>query len=180
MSTVEQYKTISTLNIVVGMKQKKLTYEYIRGLIDGGGCFTFHTVPNKSKQGEVRKVKIPAFVLTMHERNEDLMVAIKEYLDIDRDLYHHSPGEKDGYKRGRTIRLLIRDLGTLKNTIIPLFYNNLVGYKGKQFEDWLDKIGTDPDVPEQYKLLYRFHKGGYFEKNPKFMSDRVKRGNTPL
>jgi hypothetical protein len=160
------------------MKQKNLTYDHIRGLIDGGGCFTFHTVPN-SRGNIVKKAKIPAFVLIMHERNAPLMGAIKDFLNIDKDLYHYGPRRKDGYNRGGIIKLSVRDLGTLKNTIIPLFYNNLIGYKNQQFEAWLNKMGTDPDVPEQYRLLYRLHRTGYFERNPKFMSNRVKRENTP-
>ncbi len=147
--------------------KKQLTYDYIRGLIDGEGCFTFHTASN-GRGVSARRVKIPAFVLIMHERDTPLIVAIKEFLDIDKGLYHYGPWRKDGYNRGGTIRLLVRDLGTLKNTIIPLFYNNLVGYKGEQFIAWLNKMGTDPDVSDQYKLLYRLYKHGYFDQNPKF------------
>jgi hypothetical protein len=149
------------------MEHRELTYDYIRGLIDRGGCFTFHTVPN-GRGKETKKAKIPAFVLIMHDRDEALVRAIKDFLGIDKDLYHYGPRRKDGYNRGGTVRLSVRDLGTLKNVVIPLFYNNLIGHKGQQFEQWLNKMGTDPDVPEQYGLLYRLYKSKYFEQNPKF------------
>jgi hypothetical protein len=160
------------------MNRENLTYEYIRGLIDGEGCFTFHTVPNK-EGGATKKVKIPAFVLIMHERDTELITAIRDFLSIDKDLYHYGPQRKDGYNRGGTVRLLVRDLGTLKNVIIPLFYNNLIGYKGRQFGAWLDKIGADPAVPDQYKLLHRLHRTGFFERNPKFLENDVKREKSP-
>jgi len=137
------------------MKEEGLTYDYIRGLINSQGCFTFHTVPNRLSGGMVKKVKIPAFILTTHDRDEDLMATIRRYLDIEKRPYRVSKN---------TSKLVIRDLGTLKNIIIPICYNGLIGYRKRQFEFWLDKMGTDPDVPEQYKLLYRLYKKNFFDK----------------
>lgn len=62
----------------------------------------------------------------------------------------------------------MREIGPLKNIIIPLFYNRLAGAKADQFNEWLEKIGNDPFVPESYKILYRLHKNGFYLRNPKF------------
>jgi len=141
------------------MRSEELTHDYIRGLINGQGCFTFHTVPNRLLGGVVKKVRIPAFILTTHDGEDDSMTAIRKCLNI----------EKEPYRTSRSVfKLVIRDLGTLKNIIIPVCYNRLIGYKKQQFETWLNKMGTDPDVPDQYKLLYRLYKRGYFDQNPKF------------
>ena len=65
--------------------------------------------------------------------------------------------------------LVVRKFSSLKNVIVPFFYKKLKGNKGLQFINWLEKIGSDPMVPDIYKLLYRLHSSGYFEKNPKFV-----------
>lgn len=105
----------------------------------------------------------------MHERDTELLEAVREFLQVEKPLYHLRAWRKDGYKRGGTTRLMIRDLGTLKNVVIPLFYGSLAGNKGVQFNEWLEQIGTDPAVAEGYKLLYRLHKSGYFANNRKFL-----------
>ncbi len=144
----------------------EIKYEYIRGLIEGEGCFSFCSVPSfvKMPDGSFQRPRIPTFALNMHERDRELLIAINEKLSVKREIYYFKPYNKDGYNRGGTVRITIRDFGTLKNTIIPLFYNRLHGYKGIQFNNWLEKIGSDPLVPERYKLLYRLHKTGYFER----------------
>ncbi len=43
---------------------KKLSYEYIRGLVEGEGCFTFYPT-TKKKDGSYSK--ITAFVIGMHD-----------------------------------------------------------------------------------------------------------------
>jgi len=105
----------------------------------------------------------------MHERDAELLETVREHLNIGKKLYHFQPWRKDGHNRGGTARLMIRDFGTLKNVIIPLFYDKLVGNKAIQLEEWLEKIGNDPAVPESYRLLYRLHKSGYYRDNPKFL-----------
>src|SRR3989344_3628645 len=138
-----------------------LTNEYIRGLIDGEGSFTFCTA--YKNWGDIRP-KLPTFILTMHERDLELIQALNETLGIKSNIYRLGPYRNDGVNRGAIARIMVRDLGTLKNIIIPLFYNRLKGYKGHQFNEWLEKIGSDPAVPDRYKLLYRLHKTGYFTR----------------
>lgn len=139
----------------------KLSNEYIRGLVESEGCFTF------SRNGDK---KIPAFYLVMHERDRELIKMVKESLGLNNKVYKFRPYLGDGIKRGPTARLIVREFGNLKNIIVPFFYNRLFGNKGKQFTEWLKKIGNDPLVPETYKILYRLHKSGYWIKNNNFSS----------
>lgn len=96
--------------------------------------------------------------------NKELVEKIKNHLKLRSNIYVYQYSGKDGYKRSPFAMLIIRDLGTLKNTIIPLFYDQLIGSKGKQFDEWLENIGTDQEVAESYRILYRLHKSGYFRR----------------
>ena len=146
---------------------EKLSYEYIRGLVEGEGCFTFSTIPKRLPDGKIKRVRIPAFSIAMHKRDEDLLRMVRVTLDLQNSIYRNTHTGKDGTTRHKVI-LIVRDFGQLKNIIIPLFYKKLKGNKGKQFMEWLEKIGNDPTVSESYRLLYRLHKCGFYDKNPKF------------
>lgn len=143
---------------------KSLTYEYIRGLVEGEGCFTFCTRTNTPGVKE----RVPAFSVAMHERDTDLLIQIRDFLHLKNTVYNFKNHQNDGCKRGRRAVLIVREFGSLKNVIIPLFYGKLHGYKGKQFFDWLEKIGEDPLVPKSFKLLHRLHKCGFYRNNPAF------------
>ena len=147
------------------MKRKNITYEYIRGLIDGEGSFTFSTRKQKMADGTIKNNKIPTFCISMHERDRDLLVKVRDKLGLKNNIYDISPYTKDGFNRERRAFLTVREFASLKNIIIPCFYNKLIGYKNDQFFSWLERIGTDPDVPKSYKLFYRLHKSGFYEKN---------------
>jgi len=146
------------------MLKRELTNDYIRGLIDGEGSFTFTTRLNR----DGTKVKIPAFQLKMRIKDKDLVEGVRDYLGLKNKVYvYYHPG-KDGYNRGAIAMLIVRDFGSLKNIIIPFFYGRLAGYKAMQFDQWLENISEDPMVPESYNLLYRLHKSGFYRENPKF------------
>ena len=140
--------------------RKKLTDEYIRGLVEGEGTFTFTTSP----RGFNKKVKIPSFQLRMYIRDKKLIELVRDFFGLKNKVYTYFYPGKDGANRGPQAMLIVREIGNLKNIIIPFFYNNLVGYKVKQFEEWLEKIGTDPAVSEGFKIIYRLHKSGWFLK----------------
>ena len=151
------------------MTSRKLTYEYIRGLIDGKGSFTFTTSKRKNKI-----VKIPAFQIRMNIRDKKLLEDLRDYLELKNRIYtYYYPG-KDGCKRDPLAMLIVREIGRLRNIIIPLFYNKLVGYKAIQFIEWLEKIGNDVNVPSSYKFLYILHKNGHYLKRNKFNQDSQK------
>ena len=139
--------------------------------MEGEGCFTFMTQTTKYKDGGIKKYKIPAFVISMHERDEELLRSIRNKLGLKNMIYHYKKYEKnDGYNHGRMSSLVVRDRSQFRNIIIPLFYKRLHGYKGRQFENWIENIGTDEMVPESYKYLYLAYKGGFFDKNLELVS----------
>jgi len=138
-----------------------INWDYIRGLVEGEGCFTFSPVGYKQR--------IPSFQLRMHVRDKFLLEKIRDFLGLKNKVYtYHYPG-KDNAKRGPQVVLIVREFGSLKNIIIPLFYENLIGHKSIQFNEWLEKIGNDPNVPKSYKLLYRLHKSGFYSRDSRFV-----------
>lgn len=144
----------------------KLSYEYIRGLVEGEGCFTFCTV---GRSEELRKPRIPTFVISMSRRDKDLLLSVKETLSLKNKVYEYKPRiAKDSYNRQGMAVLMVRDFGQLKNIIVPLFYKKLNGNKRKQFEEWIEEIGTDKNVPGLYKFIYKLCKWGYYDKNSKY------------
>ena len=83
-------------NIVI-----KLSNEYIRGLIEGEGCFSFHTRNAKTpflRNGQKIKEKMTAFCLSMHERDENLIKAVRDHLGLKNKVYIYGPYKGDGYK----------------------------------------------------------------------------------
>ncbi|MEK7553539.1 MAG: LAGLIDADG family homing endonuclease [Patescibacteria group bacterium] len=149
-----------------------ISNEYIRGLIEGEGSFTFHT--NRKKINRTR-YKLPAFVISMNIRDKTLLEATRDKLGLKSKINYRVPqaniqNVKTGaiYISGRQAILTVRDFKQLKDIIIPFFYKKLKGYKGKQFIEWLEKIGSDPDISDRYKSLYRLYKWGMYDKLPKF------------
>lgn len=136
------------------MIKGKISYDYIRGLVEGEGSFTFTT---KGKDS-VKKERIPSFQLRMNIRDKDLLEKVRDLLGLKNKIYTYHYPESGGIKRGPQAMLIVREMGSLRNIIIPMFTNKLVGYKAKQFEVWVDKIGNDPLVPEGYRFLYSFYK----------------------
>lgn len=142
-------------------RQQKLSYEYIRGLTEGEGTFTFST---NGKAGH----KVPAFTIKMHVRDKELLEMVRDTMGLKNRVYEYNHQGHDGHKRGPQAMLIVRELGNLKNIVVPFFYGRLKGNKGKQFNEWLEKIGDDPNIPESYKFIYKIHKVGFYKRNPKF------------
>ncbi len=141
-----------------------ISFDYIRGLVDGEGCFTF------CRSGGSRyRDKVPTFSLGMTERDFQLLTIIRDKLGLRNKVYLYGPRKrKDGYKRDGMAILIVRDFGQIKNIIIPLFYKKLIGYKAKQFEEWIENMGSDPDVPEIYQFMKKLYHSGFYEKVHKF------------
>lgn len=139
----------------------EISYEYIRGLTDGEGCFTFYP----AKSNGIRYM-IPAFVISMSARDERLLCMVADKLKINAKIHVYPPRyKKDGYKRQGMAIFIVRSTGYIKNIIVPLFYKKLHGHKGEQFKEWIEKIGNDDDVPERYRLIYKLCKCGFYDKN---------------
>lgn len=112
---------------------QRLSDDYVRGLIEGEGCFSNDT----KKNGE----KIPCFILKMHFRDKELIEAVRDYLQISNFVYEYR-------NQGRHFAMfIIRDIGTLKTKIVPLFKNKLLGFKGTQFSWWLKKFPYLDSLP---------------------------------
>jgi hypothetical protein len=142
------------------MSKNELSYEYIRGLIEGEGCFSFSTIGYKGST----KLRIPAFILSMSKRDETLAYLIKEKLKIRNKIYEHKiPIRKDSYNRQPMITMIVRDIGQLKNIIVPLCYKKFHGNKGLQFEKWIGEIGSNPSVPKGYKFIHHLYEIGFYE-----------------
>lgn len=145
------------------MANRKLSYDYVRGLIDGEGTFTFTT-----STGRGRRIKVPAFQLRMNIRDRALIESVRDLLKLKNKVYIYHYPHSGGISRGPQAMLIVREYGAMKNVVIPMFYDKLIGHKAIQFNEWLEKIGRDPLVPESYRLFYRLHKAGFFKKNHKF------------
>lgn len=143
-----------------------LSYEYIRGLVDGEGTFTFSTTMTNGI-----KRKIPVFSIKMHVRDKMLIEMIKNTLKLKNKVYVYNHQKKDGYMRGPQAMLIVREIGALKNIVIPLFYKKLKGNKGKQFNEWIEIIGNDPDVPRSYKFIYFLYKSGFYDQKTLYIKD---------
>jgi hypothetical protein len=147
------------------MAKNTISYEYIRGLIEGEGCFSFCLAGSSQN----KKYKLPAFILSMSVRDKALIEHIRDRLCIRNMVYEYGPRiRNDHYKRLGTAILIIRDVGQLKNIVVPLCYKKLHGNKAKQFEAWIEKIGFEDYIPEKYKFIYKLYKAGFYEKVNKF------------
>lgn len=135
-----------------------LPYDYIRGLVEGEGTFTF------SSAKKLRR-KVPAFALKMHIRDKLLLEEVKDTLGLRNKVYEYNHQRNDGIKRGPQAMLIVREIDQLKNIIVPFFYKQLRGNKRKQFNDWVFKIGNDPEVPVSYKVIYQSYKNGFYDEN---------------
>lgn len=148
-------------------KRTLISNDYIRGLTEGEGSFTFCT--NTSKQSK-RKYKYPTFCLIMHARDKELILGVCNRLRLNNAVYEYTPllekDPKTGYKKCITARLIVREYEQLKNIIIPFFYKQLHGYKELQFNAWLEKIGEDNLVSPKFKTLYQLYKQGYYDNPP--------------
>ncbi|MEK7554727.1 MAG: LAGLIDADG family homing endonuclease [Patescibacteria group bacterium] len=146
----------------------KLDDGYILGLVEGEGSFTFSTKILSRTEAKIVRKKVPAFMLQMHERDFALIVAVRDYLGLKNRVYNYlKPAlvtDKKIYIRGRLAMLTVREIGSLKNIIVPFFVHRLIGHKRVQFLEWIEEIGNNPEVPESYKIIYRLYKSGYYSR----------------
>ena len=139
-----------------------LSEEYIRGLIEGEGCFTFEPKIGRKKE----KVRVPVFAIGMHERDQELLRLVRTSMKLPKinsnTVYVNGPYNYNGCKNnGKIAKLIVRDYLSLKEVIVPFFYGKLRGHKGIQFREWIEKIG-DKNVPYPYRHIFNLHKKGYW------------------
>lgn len=146
-----------------------LSYEYIRGIIDRDGCFTFCSAPPRRGM-KAPRARIPTFIIAMEEKDLNLLQKLKEALKVRGTIYKlGGKVSSDGYKRTGMNSIMVRDFGQLKNIIVPLCHKKLHGYKASQFENWIEIMSCDDSVPKLYKLIPTLVHSGFYDKDPNFL-----------
>lgn len=142
-----------------GVPERRLTVsnEYLRGVVEGEGCFTL------CKHGNI---KVPTFALQMHERDKELLLTLSSRLRLHRLLYEIEANSRGGIERGPAVRIMVRDALTIKNILIPFFYKKLHGHKGQQFEKWVAQMGSDTAISKSFKEIHALYVSGYYDTNP--------------
>ena len=120
------------------------------------------------RDGDFFKKKLPAFVLQVSGDNRNLIELVKETLGLKNKIYEYKHENKRDNNDHTMVILNVRDFGQMKNIIVPFFYKKLKGVKARQFEDWIYKIGNDPDVEEKYKFIYKIYHNGFYEGDSRF------------
>src|SRR3989338_8680011 len=95
-----------------------LSYEYIRGLTEGEGTFTFSTNLKLNR-------KVPAFSIKMASRDKELLEMIRDALGIKNRVYIYNHKKKDGSKRLPQAMLIIKRNGISKKCNSPSFLQKI-------------------------------------------------------
>ena len=140
---------------------KNISKEYVIGLVEAEGNFSFSVWKAKER-------KIPSFQLKMHVRDAHLVELVRDAMGLSNKIYTYGYQRKDGTGQNSYSMFIVREIGGLKNIVVPFFYDQFKGHKDMLFREWLDQIGSDPWVPDSYKVIYRLHKNGFYRKNSKF------------
>lgn len=126
---------------------KEVYSDIIIDLFNKRGIYSFST------QG-IYKYKVPYFCIKMKKEDIYNLKLIKRELKLKSKIYTYEPARgKDGYTRSATSMLIIRDIGELKDIIIPKSTSVLVGEKRSKFLKWLKQIRSGESVPSGYKLM---------------------------
>ncbi|HSR89414.1 MAG TPA: LAGLIDADG family homing endonuclease [Candidatus Udaeobacter sp.] len=112
------------------------SYDFIAGLVTTIGSFLWV----KQKNSE-----IPVFQLKVQSKDYDLLVVIKDKLEIKETIHKYLHQDR------QYCLLLIRSRRTIENKIIPVFDGRLLGQKQIQFDLWKKKYF-------EKKLNFVYHK----------------------
>lgn len=130
---------------------KKLSLEFIAGLITAMGSFT------RVSQGK-RGQKVAIFQVQAHYNDKNVIFAIRDTLGLKEPVYEYKyQDQKKPPLKRHYVKLLIRRREVIKKIIIPAFEGRLYGLKEKQFNQWKKEFS------EQEKK-WRYH---YVERLPK-------------
>ncbi len=108
---------------------KKLSAEYITGLVDGEGSFTFYIRNPEDNSYRIRRVKAePRFYLKLIEKDKKILYKLKDYFGCgnvyfqkDRRLNHQN-----------CYRYAVANRKHLEEIIIPFFKKNGLKLQSKQ------------------------------------------------
>jgi len=125
---------------------KKLSLDFIAGLIAGGGSFL--VVPyRKGKQ------TVFVFQLRLHFNDRKLVFAVRNSLGLKEPVYEF-------YHNNRhSALLLVRKRAIIENIIIPAFEGRLSGLKEQQFQRWKERF-----FEEKKKWRYRYGQRAYLSE----------------
>jgi len=128
----------------------RLSDDYILGLVDGEGCFSFSTSQTKIVYDKIIRTHVPSFCLRMHIRDFDLICAVRDYLGLKNTVYCFKACTKDGYSRGAQAAFVVRDFGALRDIVIPFFYKRLLDIRlfslKLGFAKWRKTLPLEKDI----------------------------------
>jgi len=132
---------------------KKLSLDFIAGLIAGEGYFGW------AKQGK-KQQKVAVFQIRMHYNDKNLVFAVKNTLGLKEPVYeYHHQDKKNKSLWRHYVKLIIRRREVIKKIIIPAFDGRLYGLKEEQFNQWKTEFSE-----QEKKWRYR-----YVERLPKLI-----------
>ncbi|PIT92895.1 MAG: hypothetical protein COU06_02825 [Candidatus Harrisonbacteria bacterium CG10_big_fil_rev_8_21_14_0_10_38_8] len=123
------------------------TEEYVAGLVNCIGRFTFYTTYRKGV-----KLKTPAFLVSIPASNKYILEVIVATLDLKERIYTHKNIQSDHVSREKRCILIIRKYGSLRK-IIDFSYKYLLPEKILEMESWLAEIDTGTNVVDRFKTL---------------------------
>ncbi|MBI3627571.1 MAG: hypothetical protein HY220_02385 [Candidatus Sungbacteria bacterium] len=132
----------------IGVTRETLSLDFVAGLVVGEGTFYWTMAGDGYKR--------PVFCLKMPIRDYNLVMDVRDSLGLTSEKvyeYHHG---------GRHYAMLIvRNIGSLKNIVIPLLWPKLSGYKKRQFQWWFKQFKSSATNPS-----YRFFHDAFRLKFP--------------
>jgi hypothetical protein len=115
-----------------------------------------------NKSGK-KNIKIPAFFISFVDEKTAKM--LKNMLNLKNNIYEYPLKiGNDGYKRSPLFVIIVRDVGQLKNLIVPFFSRAISGNMLKNLDLWIHNIGADPLVPDRYKIISKLYSRGFYGK----------------
>ncbi len=110
---------------------KKLTPEYVIGLVDGEGSFTVYVRNPDVRGSAVRRVVVePKFYLKLIERDKEVLFALKEFFECGSVYFQKDtrPNHQQCY------RFEVYRWRDLNNIIIPFFKKHPLRVPSKKFD----------------------------------------------
>ena len=116
-------------------------------LFDKKGIFSFST------QGKY-KYRVPYFCLKSKPAEVYFLKLVKHELGIKSKIYTYNESiGKDGYIRSGFCMLITRDIGELKDSIIPFAAEYLTGDTLRKFKAWIKNMEKFDRVPSGYRQI---------------------------
>ena len=110
---------------------KKLSSEYVVGLVDGEGSFTVYVRDPDAKKDVARRVKVePKFYLKLIERDKDILFALRDFFGCGSVYFQKDtrPNHQQCY------RYEVFRWEELQTIIIPFFERNALKFASKRHD----------------------------------------------